>query len=136
MKVLFLHADFIKVFPKQRAIKLAEQNPKELDIKETLVAFISVEKGDKTSLAKELVENIKDVAEKVKVNRIVLYPYVHLTNKPANPEVAYKLILEAEQFLKEEGFEVYRAPFGWYKEFEIKVKGHPLSELSRVIREK
>ncbi|NCO18137.1 threonine--tRNA ligase, partial [Candidatus Pacearchaeota archaeon] len=32
-----------------------------------------------------------------------------------------------------EGYEVSRAPFGYYKSFELKVKGHPLSELSREI---
>jgi len=31
-------------------------------------------------------------------------------------------------------FEVYRAPFGWYKAFKISCKGHPLSELSREFR--
>ena len=28
-------------------------------------------------------------------------------------------------------FTVATAPFGWYKEFNIHVKGHPLAELSR-----
>jgi threonyl-tRNA synthetase len=36
--------------------------------------------------------------------------------------------------LKKEGYEVTRAPFGYYKEFELKVKGHPLSELSKEFR--
>jgi threonyl-tRNA synthetase len=27
--------------------------------------------------------------------------------------------------------EVYKAPFGYYKAFELKCLGHPLSELSR-----
>jgi threonyl-tRNA synthetase len=31
-------------------------------------------------------------------------------------------------------FNIARAPFGYYKEFELKVKGHPLSELSREIK--
>ncbi|MBM3309827.1 MAG: threonine--tRNA ligase, partial [Candidatus Altiarchaeales archaeon] len=30
-------------------------------------------------------------------------------------------------------FKVLKAPFGWYKSFELKCKGHPLSELSRTI---
>ncbi|MFB6216222.1 MAG: threonyl-tRNA synthetase editing domain-containing protein, partial [Candidatus Aenigmatarchaeota archaeon] len=33
----------------------------------------------------------------------------------------------------EQEYEVHTAPFGWYKEFEIHVKGHPLAELSRQI---
>ena len=39
-----------------------------------------------------------------------------------------------EEELTKEKFKVTRAPFGYYKEFELKVKGHPLSELSREIR--
>ena len=47
----------------------------------------------------------------------------------------YLAILEkAEKELEKEKFKVTRAPFGYYKEFELKVKGHPLSELSREIR--
>jgi threonyl-tRNA synthetase len=38
-----------------------------------------------------------------------------------------------EEALKKEGFSVKRSPFGWYKGFDIKCKGHPLSELSRDI---
>ncbi|MBI2578761.1 MAG: threonine--tRNA ligase [Candidatus Aenigmarchaeota archaeon] len=34
----------------------------------------------------------------------------------------------------ESSYKVYRAPFGWYKSFTLKCKGHPLSELSREIR--
>jgi len=35
--------------------------------------------------------------------------------------------------LLEKGYEVSRAPFGWYKSFTISAKGHPLSELSRTV---
>jgi threonyl-tRNA synthetase len=28
---------------------------------------------------------------------------------------------------------VKRAPFGWYKQFEIRAKGHPLADLSMTI---
>ncbi len=42
--------------------------------------------------------------------------------------------MEAEHTLQKEGYQVTRAPFGYYKEFELKVKGHPLSELSKEFR--
>jgi threonyl-tRNA synthetase len=44
-------------------------------------------------------------------------------------------MVQAEQELKKKKIDVYRAPFGFYKEFELKCKGHPLSELSRSIGE-
>jgi threonyl-tRNA synthetase len=42
--------------------------------------------------------------------------------------------LDLETRAREEGYEVFRAPFGWYKGFDLKAKGHPLSEWSREIR--
>jgi len=39
-------------------------------------------------------------------------------------------MIEAEKILKN-SYHVERAPFGWYKSFELSCKGHPLSELSR-----
>ena len=50
----------------------------------------------------------------------------------ASPEIAVEILREAEKQLKKD-FDVTRAPFGYYKEFELKCKGHPLSELSREI---
>mgnify|MGYP000491201060 CR=1 FL=1 len=41
--------------------------------------------------------------------------------------------MKTEKELKK-SFEVVKAPFGYYKEFELKVKGHPLAELSREIK--
>jgi len=38
-----------------------------------------------------------------------------------------------KELLNTKKYNVTRAPFGYYKEFELKCKGHPLSELSRSI---
>jgi threonyl-tRNA synthetase len=47
--------------------------------------------------------------------------------------VAKKVLLKAEELLKEEGYDASHSPFGWYKGYTLKCKGHPLSELSREI---
>jgi threonyl-tRNA synthetase len=64
----------------------------------------------------------------------VLYPYVHLLfrSKPASKKIALEIEKKLEEKLKKE-FEVYKAPFGFYKSFDIECKGHPLAELSRVV---
>lgn len=134
MRILTLHSDFIEFEAKKKAIKEPEplKNKKE-KIKECLVVFISVEKRDEKSpenATKNLISNIKDIVSQVKEKRIVLYPYVHLTNTPSDPKTALKVLDSAEKELKKE-FEIHRSPFGWYKAFNISVKGHPLSELSR-----
>ncbi|MHA2274655.1 MAG: threonine--tRNA ligase, partial [Candidatus Kariarchaeaceae archaeon] len=69
----------------------------------------------------------------LKVDNLVLYPWVHLTSTPSRPDIALKVMKQVEvNMLELDRFsELKRAPFGWYKGFTVKVKGHPLSELSR-----
>ncbi len=140
MKTLNLHVDYIKFKPLKKALKsigeLLEKDKKEKEIKEALVVLTAVEKCDinVSSVVKKLVENVKDIASQVKTKNIVLYPYAHLSKDLGSPEVAQEVLEKAEKELAKEKFTVTRAPFGYYKEFELKVKGHPLSELSREIR--
>ena len=142
MKILALHVDYIKFKPLKKALKsieeLSEDEKKEKKVSEALVILTAVEKGDAVnSSVMELVKNVKDIAGQVKAKNIVLYPYAHLSNNLSNPETAVEILEKAEKELnKDKNFKVTKAPFGYYKEFELKVKGHPLSELSREIREK
>ncbi len=135
MRILCLHVDYINFKPLKKALKnVPELSEKEKEMKkvgESLVVLTAVEKGDvvKESV-KKLVESVKDIAKQIKVKTVVLYPYAHLSSALAPPETAEKILKDAEKKLKKK-FKVVRAPFGYYKEFELKVKGHPLSELSR-----
>jgi threonyl-tRNA synthetase len=134
MKILALHSDFIEFEAKKKAIKEPEElkNKKE-KVEQSLVVFMSVEAKDETNpnnTAKQCVSHIKDIATQVKEKTIVLYPYVHLTNTPSKPATALQVMNLVEQELKKE-YKVHRSPFGWYKRFQISVKGHPLAELSR-----
>ena len=136
MKILLLHCDYIKFKPLKKAVKngadeLSEDDKKGMEIRDPLVVLTAVEQGDNDSTVRELVEDVKKTAKDVKASRIVIYPYAHLSSKLAPPDSAREYLSEAKNVLAKEGFEVYRAPFGYYKEFELKCKGHPLSELSR-----
>ena len=137
MKLLSIHCDYIKYEANKKALKSAElekgQEGKH-EIKEPLVIFTAVEKGDSLESVKAFVDNIKDIAGQVKAKKIVLYPYAHLSSNLSSPDVAVDVLRKAEEELKKEKFEVTRAPFGYYKEFELKCKGHPLAELSREIK--
>ena len=139
MKILTLHVDYIKFKALKKALKsiadLSEKDKKEQEVKEALVVMVAVEKSDSNAKASvaALTKEVKDIASQVKAKNIVLYPYAHLSSNLASPDTAVKALQEAEAALKKEGFKVVRAPFGYYKSFELKVKGHPLSELSREI---
>ncbi len=140
MKTLNLHVDYIKFKPLKKALKSVEELPEkekqEQEIKEALVVLTAVEKSDANvdKIVEKYIENIKEIAKQVNAKNIVLYPYAHLSKDLSSPEIAQKILIDAEKILKKEKFSVVRAPFGYYKEFELKVKGHPLSELSREIK--
>ncbi|RLJ09471.1 MAG: threonine--tRNA ligase, partial [Candidatus Aenigmatarchaeota archaeon] len=133
MKILLLHSDFIEWEPKKKAIKLAEPAEKKLQrVEDVLVVLGAVEKGDTPkNIPERVAKEIEDVLKQVKAKNVVLYPYAHLSQDLASPEIAVKVFDRIEDILKEKGISVFRAPFGWYKAFTLKCKGHPLSELSR-----
>lgn len=137
MKILSLHCDYIKFQPVKPAVKgfeLEKGEEKEVEVKEPLVILTAIEKRDEEDkdIVKEYVENVLDLKQKIgKVERIVLYPYAHLSSSLSNPDFAKKVMIDADKELKKKKIEVFRAPFGFYKKFELKCKGHPLAELSR-----
>src|SRR3989344_4034289 len=140
MKIISLHCDYITFKPLKKALKqpeeLSEERKKEIKINECLVILTAIEKSDSINLVNKLVKNIEDISKQVKTNNIVLYPYAHLSSNLGSPDLAMNILEKAEKELIKLKYKVSRAPFGYYKEFELKVKGHPLSELSREIGER
>jgi len=138
MKLLSLHCDYIKFKPLKKALRepeeLDEKRKNEIEVKEPLVILVAVEKQDEANkdLIEEVVKEIKDISKQVGVKDIVLYPYAHLSPSLSKPSFALETLKAVDKKLGKE-FKIVRAPFGYYKEFELKVKGHPLSELSRDI---
>ncbi|MBA3043752.1 threonine--tRNA ligase, partial [archaeon] len=134
MKLLFIHSDYIEYEAKEKLRFAEDIKEKKHRIEECLVVFTAVEKDDEKNpddVVKNAVREIKDVSGKVKTKRIVIYPYAHLSSSLASPENAKKILAKMEESLKD--YDVVRAPFGWYKSFKISCKGHPLSELSRIV---
>lgn len=121
--------------PVSRAVKQAEEVEKARKRKEEcLVVFTAVEKSDEAdwkSKAAGAVSEVVGIADKIKVRSVVLYPFVHLTSSPSNPVVALDALKETERLLRERGYDVTCAPFGWYKKFTVSCKGHPLAEWGR-----
>lgn len=138
MRLLMIHADFIEYSALEPAVK----EPEKIDgvgkvhrIDECLATFCSVEKCDEPApegIARYAAKVIMEQANMVKAERIVLYPYSHLASDLASPAIAIKTLQLLEESLKG-STEVVRAPFGWYKSFDLKCKGHPLGELARSV---
>ncbi|MEW6528879.1 MAG: threonine--tRNA ligase [Candidatus Micrarchaeota archaeon] len=136
MRIVMTHADFIEIEPKQKAIKNAEKVEMEKKrYEELLVVFSAVEASDENieEIAKKTASEIDSVAKQVKVQNVLIYPFVHFTSKPATPKTAFAVLEKIVENMNTMGYNARRAPFGWYKAYTLKCKGHPLSELSREI---
>ena len=132
MKILQLHTDFIEYTPVKKEIKGAEEiEPKTVREDDIVVLFTAFERGDDVELAKKAVGETKEFLGKLGTRRVLIYPFAHLSQNLAPPSDALPVLLEMEKEAKEAGLEVHRAPFGWTKALQIKVKGHPLAEMSR-----
>jgi threonyl-tRNA synthetase len=136
MRILAIHADRMS-YKANRKTKFAEEiEAKEDALEDCLVLLSSVEKLDEVNPGLVAESAIKDVLEwlgKLKVTRVMIFPFAHLTSTLSSPVVALTVLKSLEAGLKTSGIEVRRAPFGWYKEYDLKSKGHPLAERSMVI---
>ncbi|MDI6855531.1 MAG: threonine--tRNA ligase [Candidatus Thermoplasmatota archaeon] len=137
MRLLFIHSDFIEYELKEK-LKFAEEcKDKKKKIEECLVVFTAIEENDEKNSRKiisQACKEIVDVAKTVKADKIVIYPYAHLSSCLASPSEAVQILKNLESSLRELKWPVTRAPFGWYKAFTLKCKGHALSELSKEIK--
>ena len=136
MRILQLHCDNIEYSPTKKEIKNAEENisTETVRLEELVVAFIAIEKGDDSSVALDAILQIKNSMEKIGCNKLLLYPYAHLSSNLASPPTALSLLKEMESSASD--LEVSHSPFGWTKSYKIQVKGHPLAESSKVISKK
>jgi threonyl-tRNA synthetase len=134
MRILQLHSNFIAYKPVQKEIATAEQaEKKEVRVEELVVLFTAVEEGDTVEVAQKAIDEVQGFLGKLGVNRILIYPYAHLSSRLAKPTEALRAVKAMESYASKLGIETFRAPFGWNKQFIISVKGHPLAEQSRVI---
>ena len=137
MRILQLHVDYIEYIPIQKEIDDAEPLVEKfkMRLENIVVILISVEKGDENLAINDFLNETKEYLDKIKCNSVLLYPYAHLSSNLENPKKALNFLIKIENELRENykdfNLVVYRAPFGWTKQLEFRVKGHPMAENSK-----
>jgi threonyl-tRNA synthetase len=136
MRVLQLHAEFFEYEPVAREIQERYTDPdvsrQKVRLQDLVVTLIAVEEGDESAIVKFAAQDIKQYMQRIKNNKLLIYPYSHLSSNLASPEQALKIMdLMTKETMKDD-IQVSRAPFGWTKSFSLKVKAHPLAENFRI----
>ncbi len=110
MRILQLHSNFIVFKPVEKEIAIAEEaEKKENRIEEVVVLFTAIEEGDNSAMAQKAIDDVRAFLGKLKVNRILIYPFAHLSSNLSKPSEALKIIKDMEAYAKEKGIETYRA---------------------------
>jgi threonyl-tRNA synthetase len=135
MRILQLHCTYFN-YDVRKDTPVAERpaQPKREDLEEVLVCFTCFEKKDggrSTDIVNLFIENLLNDVKRIGCNRVLLYPYAHLSQSLGSPREAKEFFHVLQEKIKEEGLEVHKSPFGWYKTFELECKGHPLAEAYR-----
>ncbi len=137
MRILQLHTNYIEYTPIKKEATIAEPTPKKpTKLENLLVLFTCIEQGDTETTAKQAIDQTKNALAQLKTNKILIYPYAHLSNNLAKPRTALTILKTMENHAKQQDIETHRSPFGWNKQFTLSIKGHPLAEQLRIITPK
>ena len=142
MRIMMIHTDEFSYRVTERTSAVGKGHELDPELREgstgdSLVVFCCCEKGDEKgieSVASQVAKIAADHARRINTGTIMIYPYAHLSSNLASPRVATQALDRIyELLLKEKDLQIKRSPFGYYKGFSIKCKGHPLSELAQTI---
>ena len=129
MKALLFHCQKFKTEVKELARRpkgIVPENLKDRkhSMQDCILAYVTVEGGDNleaNSLA--LVKEIKKMVKETGHNRVVLYPFAHLSNNLAKSADAKKALALIKENL-EKTCTVIRVHFGSHKETLVHTYGH------------
>ncbi|MCD6579594.1 hypothetical protein J7L48_08950 [bacterium] len=103
---------------------------KEKKYENGILVFTHVESRDEEFLDKsttKYIKNIKWFAGKFNKPKIILHSFAHLSKDKAYPKIAKILFDNAEDRLKNSGFDVEQTPFGFVLNFSLKMDDTPLA---------
>ena len=138
MRLLELHCDYAQYAAREKAMKngaeeATDEQKKGVRLENVLVVFTTIEAGDNDAVIADAVHQVEKNFREVRALNLLIYPYAHLSNSLARPSEAISVLNKFYSACKSFCSAAKKSPFGWYKSFELKCKGHPLSELSKTI---
>ena len=86
--------------------------------------WLCIEKDDKEEYLNFLVERVIKLNNQLyKLKKIVILPFVHLSNRIEEPKKSKEIFEKLVERLKEKGFETYRISFGTHKRLLWEIPG-------------
>jgi hypothetical protein len=106
------------------------------EVRDAVVCFYQVEADDvakRNSTFRQALKHLKWLANKREMQNIVLHSFTHLGGDNAPPEFALQLTEELAQRLRDNGYQVWITPFGYFNEWDLSVYGESLAKVWKQI---
>jgi Archaea-specific editing domain of threonyl-tRNA synthetase len=101
-------------------------------VDDAVVVFMHVEEKDaaaRDDVFRKTLKNVKWLANKRELRRVVLHSFTHLGGQNAEPDFAGAFIHELADRLRATGYDVWVTPFGYFNEWELSVYGESLGKV-------
>ena len=134
MRILQIHCSEFSYSIKRETPVSERPELEEEHLENVLVCFICFEKMDEARIEEivdSFTESLRVDTSRIGCKRVLLYPYAHLWKSLGSPKLAKEFLSKFKDRLADEGFEVHKSAFGWYKAFTLSCVGHPLAEAYR-----
>ena len=136
MKLLMFQAKRFWFRSFQRTLETVKEADIEAEVVDAAVVFLHAEKQDEAQPGKALtkaLKNIKWLANKRGLKRVVLHSFTHLGGDTASPEFAQDFLETMAQRLRDTGYQVWLTPFGYVCEWNLSVYGESLAKVFKAI---
>ncbi|MCA9668992.1 MAG: hypothetical protein KC503_25530 [Myxococcales bacterium] len=103
---------------------------------DALVAFIHLERRDEEDRARvfrHMLKHVKWLANKRKLETVVLHSFTHLGADTADAEFARAFMQEMDERLQSTGYQVAQTPFGYFCSWQLDVYGESLAKVYKEI---
>jgi len=130
MRALILHVNKFKTRLHSRSNKPDGILPEEKkshseEMKDGLVVFFCVEKGDSEKHVGQLYDEICKASDDVRTRNLTIAPFAHLSRNTAEPKTAKHIHDSLMKKVKKSSFIHTYSHFGYHKRLMLDVKGHP-----------
>ncbi len=119
-----------------KTLENVEDIQEEDAVTDAVVVFMQVEAKDaaaREEVFRKTLKNVKWLANKRELKRVVLHSFTHLGGENAEPEFAATLIAELAGRLAATGYDVRITPFGYFNEWDLSVYGESLGKVWKEI---
>jgi hypothetical protein len=115
-----------------KTLEDAQDADSEEAVNDAVVVFMHVEERDaavRDDVFRKTLKNVKWLANKRDLRRVVLHSFTHLGGQNADPSFAGDFIHELADRLRATGYEAWVTPFGYFNEWELSVYGESLGKV-------